>query len=174
MTPIIILLKLILQHIYSRGGRAVCCDSQLVLLVYYSFSGKTARVAKLIAGYIPCDTEQIITVSSYPLNRILIHRILARLGPRHRPVILRPRHKVSNYGTVIIGMPVWNNGIPNPMLSFLESVDWRGIRVYPFFTSGGLYVNALSQLQNTCKGAGITDPLYIIFDSDGNITDVRE
>lgn len=131
-------------------------------------------MAGLIDRYIPCDTEQIVTVKPYPGNRLLIQRIIKKLGPRHRPGILKPKHDVSRYGTVIIGTPVWNNAIPNPVMTFLESVDWRGIKVYPFFTSGGLYLNAYSQLRSTCKGAGITDPLYIIYDTDGNIIGIRE
>ena len=131
-------------------------------------------MARLIEMQFGCDTEQIITVTPYPRNIILIHRLVRELGALHRPRIRKIRHDIRRYGTVVIGMPVWNNSIPNPMMTFLESVDWRGIRIHPFFTSGGLYVNAFSQLQDTCKGAGITDPLYIIFDTDGNITGIRE
>ena len=143
-------------------------------MVYFSLTGRTARIARLIEKYISCDTEQIITVTPYPGNTVLVHRIVRKLGPRHRPAIRKLRHDIKRYGTVIIGMPVWNNGIPNPVMTFLESVDWRGVRVHPFFTSGGLYVNAYSQLQDTCKGAGITDPLYVIFDNDGELVQIKE
>ena len=143
-------------------------------MIYFSLTGRTAKVAGLIERYIGCDTERIITVTPYPDDEVLVHRLVRGNGPLHRPKIRELNHDISRYGIVILGMPVWNNGIPAPMMSFIESVDWRGIKVHPFFTSGGLYVNAYSQLQQTCKGAGITDPLYIIFNSKGELAQIKE
>lgn len=118
-----------------------------VLLVYYSKTGRTAKIARLIACAAKCDTEKII------------HEF---------------DHDITSYGTVILGMPVWSNGIPGPMGTFIDATDWRGITIHPFFTCGGIFRDVFTELKNKCKGAAFTAPLYLIYNSCGELTDVIE
>ena len=92
-------------------------------MIYFSLTGRTAKVAGLIERYIGCDAERIIPVAPYPGDDSLVHRLVREKGPQYRPKVHALTHDISRYGIVILGMPVWNNGIPNPVMTFLESVD---------------------------------------------------
>lgn len=90
------------------------------------------------------------------------------------PAIHKLTHDISRYGTVILGMPVWNNNIPAPMVSFIERVDWRGIKIHPFFATGGIFVSIYSNLKDKCKGAAVTAPLYLIYNNSGQLSGIKE
>lgn len=141
--------------------------SSKVLLVYYSHTEKTKQIANLIRRVTDCDEDRIIPKETYPNDPYALRTRLHREGPQARPPIRKLNHDIKEYGTVIIGTPVWNNGLPPPVLTFLEDNDWRGIKVYPFFSSGGIYACVLSKLKEKTKGAGIADPLYLIYDDKG-------
>ena len=141
--------------------------SSKVLLVYYSHTEKTKQIANLIRRVTDCDEDRIIPKETYPNDPYALRTRLHREGPQARPPIRKLNHDIKEYGTVIIGTPVWNNGLPPPVLTFLEDNDWRGIKVYPFFSSGGIYAGVLSKLKEQTKGAGIAAPLYLIYDDKG-------
>ena len=145
-----------------------------VLLVYYSLTGRTAKTAKLIARTYGLDTDEIKPVDSYPNDPFELSKLLCDGELDPRPKITPFEHDIRRYGTVVLGMPVWNNGLPPPVMTFLESTDWRGVKIHPFFSTGGIYIGVYSKLKEACKGAGITDPLYITYDSNGEILRIKE
>lgn len=145
--------------------------SAKILLVYYSQTGRTARIAQLIARAADCDIERIEAVIPFTGDRECTQK---RLDEDPFPAINRLTRDIRQYGTVILGMPVWNNGIPGPMITFIDMTDWRGITVHPFFTSGGIFINIYGMLKDKCKGASVKAPLYLIYDGSGNLTDIRE
>ena len=141
--------------------------SSKILIVYYSHTGKTKQIANLIRRVTDCDEDRIIPEETYTNDPYALKTRLHREGLQARPPIKKLSHDIKEYGTVIIGTPVWNNGLPPPVLTFLEDNDWRGIKVYPFFSSGGIYAGVLSKLKEKTKGAGIAAPLYLIYDDKG-------
>ncbi len=61
-----------------------------------------------------------------------------------RPEIAEKAAGMENYDTVFVGFPIWWYVAPRIVETFLESYDFDGKTVVPFFTSGG-------------SGAGRTD-----------------
>ena len=61
-----------------------------------------------------------------------------------RPAIAGRVENMEEYGVVFIGFPIWWYVAPRIVETFLESYDFSGKTVVPFFTSGG-------------SGAGKTD-----------------
>ena len=145
-----------------------------ILLVYYSLTSKTHEIARLIRRAEGCDMDRIEVYEEYADIPFGLKQRLLHEGDSYRPKIRELSHDIREYGTVILGMPVWNNDIPAPMLTFIESVDWRGIRVLPFFSSGGAFMNIYSSLKQRCKGASLADPLYLIYDDCGNFLKIIE
>ena len=60
------------------------------------------------------------------------------------PKLPKKRRVWKNYDTVFVGFPIWWYVAPRIVETFLESYDFDGKTVVPFFTSGG-------------SGAGRTD-----------------
>ena len=65
-----------------------------------------------------------------------------------RPAIAE-KADMERYDTVFVGFPVWWYVAPRIVETFLESYDFSGKRVIPFFTSGGSSVRFSFAL---CKG----------------------
>lgn len=136
--------------------------------MYFSQTGKTEEIANLIARVIECDVEKIRPVTPYTGSRASIRKQIIVSKNRPNPFIEKPVHDITRYGTVVLGMPVWENDIPAPVRTYIENIDWRGIRVHPFFSSGGMYQGIFYRLKEELKGAAITDPLYLIYNDSGN------
>ncbi len=148
--------------------------SSRILLVYFTHTGMTGQIAKLIRRVTDCDEEQIIPQVPYPEDVFKTIKQVRHDGPLYRPVINEFTHDVKKYGTVIIGTPVWTDGLPPPVLTFLEANDWRGVKIFPFFSTGGVYIDVYPALQRKCEGAAIATPLYLVYDLNGRFLDLRE
>lgn len=156
---------------YQQPGRLSTIKDSNILLVYYSLTGHTEKIAKLIARVIDCDIEKIEPVIPYTGGLTDIRR---RISADPSPAIHELSHNITKYGTVILGMPVWNNNIPGPMSTFISRVDWRGVKIHPFFATGGIFINVYSCIKDKCKGAAVTAPLFLIYNNSGQLSEIKE
>lgn len=106
------------------------------LVVYYSRSGHTKRVAEQIAGALGADLEAIVD----PTRRSGVLGYL-RSGFEalfDRPVELAPsRLSPASYQLIVIGTPIWNMSVSSPVRAYL--LRHRNVlpNVAMFCTCGG-------------------------------------
>jgi hypothetical protein len=107
-----------------------------VLVVYFSRSGHTKRVAAAIAHALGADLEEIRDradrqgVTGY--LRCELETILGATS-----AIERPRHDPSRYDVVVVGGPVWMASPSTPVRTFLWLERERLPHVAFFVTLGG-------------------------------------
>ena len=63
-----------------------------------------------------------------------VERNVREQNDNARPGIANPRTSISDYDTVLVGSPIWNNRAPMIMSTFVESLDFNGKTLYPFVT----------------------------------------
>lgn len=106
------------------------------LVVYYSRSGHTKKVAEAIADMISGDTEEIIDTKkrSGPLGYVRSGResMKEMLADIQEPV-----KDPSEYDLVIVGTPVWAMKMSTPVRAYLSKVKSRINNVAFFCTMGG-------------------------------------
>ena len=124
-------------------------DKQKKLVAYFSCSGVTARAAKAVAEAAGADLYEIVPERPYTdadLNWMdkSSRSTLEMRDETSRPAIAGRVENMDGYGVVFIGFPIWWYVAPRIVETFLESYDFPGKTVVPFFTSGG-------------SGAGKTD-----------------
>lgn len=106
------------------------------LVVFYSRTGYTQRVAERIAAALGADIEAI----AEPRRRTgflgILHCVTDVLRSRCPP-IERLQHDPSRYPTVIVGSPVWAGRMASPVRSFLVAHAGKLQQVAFFVTSGG-------------------------------------
>jgi menaquinone-dependent protoporphyrinogen IX oxidase len=117
---------------------------QRILVVYYSSSGTTRKVAEAVAAALSADIEQI-----RPVNRVdasigskglgnLIN--IMRLGfgaMTKRAAALQGMSKdPADYATVVIGTPVYAGSVSAPVRSYLEQYRQALPQVALFCTGG--------------------------------------
>lgn len=105
-----------------------------ILLVFYSRSGNTRRVAEEIKNSLDCDIEELIDTQnrSGPLGymRSIIHAM------RKTPAKLEEiKNDPANYDLIIIGTPVWNMRMSTPIRTYITQNQAKFNNVAFFGTS---------------------------------------
>lgn len=65
--------------------------------------------------------------------------------------------KMANYDTIFFGFTAWWYDLPMPMWTFLESYNFKGKTIIPFFSHEGSSngANALPTVEKLAKGASV-------------------
>ena len=113
-----------------------------ILVAYFSASGETGKLAKIIAGGVGGDLFEIVPKVPYTaadLNWMdKRSRSTAEMNDDNsRPAIASKLADMAQYNTVFVGFPIWWYQAPRIIEAFLESYDFAGKNVIPFATSGG-------------------------------------
>ena len=131
-----------------------------VLLVYYSRSGHTRRLAEQIAEHCGADIEEIVDrvgrrgVLGYLRS---MFEALLRIPAPIEPNLRSPR----NYDTVIVGSPVWAGQVPSPVRSYLRRNRGRFRRVAFFCSHRGSGYRRVLQHLATLSGRGAVATLAL-------------
>lgn len=129
-------------------------DLGRVLIVYYSFSGKTAEVAALIQEATGGTLHRIETKKTYsPLQAIRMMEEESETEDDLLPDLQSPIPDIAGYDLILIGSPVWRQAVPPPLLSFLKQCDFRGKKVAAFVTSKGNAGNFFTLLRQKIRRA---------------------
>lgn len=107
-----------------------------ILIVYYSRTHKTDKIAKTLQNNLNCDIEKI---DDYNKHKGIIGYLkggfesATKKGCEIAPIIKDP----SNYDLVIIGTPVWASNMASPIISYLENNKDKIKNIGCFCTCGG-------------------------------------
>lgn len=112
------------------------------LVVYYSASGNTRRVAEFVANELDADTFEIIPVEAYSEADLNWRDRSSRVNQEHDDASLQDIELVStevpnwsDYDTVLFGYPLWWREAPWVVNRFINNNDFTGKTVIPFCTS---------------------------------------
>jgi flavodoxin len=131
------------------------------LVVYFSASGTTARVAKDLAEAIDADLYEIKPETPYTRADLNWQdkgsRTTKEMNDEScRPAIAGVVEQMKTYDTVFVGFPVWWYVEPRIIDTFLEAYDFSGKTVIPFATSGGSGLGKAPQrMQTLAPGAHV-------------------
>jgi flavodoxin len=120
----------ILIAYYSRAGENYHYGGRRNLEV-----GNTEVLAGMIRQLLACDVYRIEAADPYPYSYdATVDRNVREENDNARPGIANPLRSISDYDTVLVGSPIWNNRAPMIMSTFVESLDFGGKTLYPFVT----------------------------------------
>lgn len=116
--------------------------SNKVLVAYFSASGVTERIAKLLAEAINSDIYKINPEVPYTKEDLDWSNKKSRSSIEMKNINSRPKiadrdAKIEDYDVIFIGFPVWWYIAPTIINTFIERYDFKGKTVIPFATSGG-------------------------------------
>ena len=133
------------------------------LVVYFSASGVTAKVAQTLAEAIGADIFEIapkIPYTEADLNWMdkNARSTIEMNDPSSRPEIAAKCDNINDYDTVFVGFPIWWYVAPTIINTFLESCDLTGKTIIPFATSGTSGMGKTNEkLAPSCKGARLLE-----------------
>ena len=136
-------------------------DSSSVLIAYFSWSGNTEQVARIIQQETGGDLFEIAPATPYTDDyNELLDIAQQEQSDNARPDLAGQVENWEQYDTVFVGYPNWWNDAPMAVYTFLESYDWDGKTLIPFNTSAsGGFGRSLSGLEESASGAAILDGL---------------
>ena len=106
------------------------------LVVFYSRSGTTRRIAEALSRALTCDLEEIIEPK--PRTGFLGYMRSLLEARRKRPSVIAPiKHDVSSYDLVVVGTPVWAWSLSSPVRAYLMTTASQLPEVAFFCTLGG-------------------------------------
>lgn len=145
------------------------------LIVYYSYSGNTKRIAEMIQSKIGGDTARIETVSPYEGDyNSVVEQGKKEVNSGFAPEIKPMNINMSDYDTIVLGTPVWWYTYAPAVKTFLNENDFSGKTVYSFATNGGWIGHTFKDIQNECAGSEIKPGLNIRFDEERLVTPESE
>ena len=121
--------EMILQH-----------KQEKILVVYFSASGHTKRVAEIAAEAIGADLFEIVPEKPYTEADLDYKNPKSRSSMEHAdanilPTIASQVKDWDKYTAVLIGYPIWWGEAPNIVKGFVKNHDFSGKAVVPFATS---------------------------------------
>ena len=133
------------------------------LVAYFSVSGVTANVAKLLAEAAGADLFEIqpaVPYTNADLNWMdkKSRSTVEMQDKSSRPAIAAPCSNLADYDTIFVGFPIWWYVAPTIINTFLEKYDLTGKKIVLFATSGGSgFGNTVKELQPSAPGAEIVE-----------------
>lgn len=137
------------------------------LIIFYSYTGNTRKVAKYMAEKIGADIEEIKTDISYSSDYDkVVEDAKAEIREKRTPKIKDIAVNLDNYDTIILGTPVWWYSMAPAMRSFLSQHNLKGKKIYMFATNGGWLGHTFEDMKELLKGSDLQSTLNIPFDED--------
>lgn len=131
------------------------------LVVYYSASGNTERVAKDIAEAAGADLFEIVPTEVYTSEDLNWTNSDSRVSREHDDESLRDVPLTTtevpdwdSYDTVFIGYPIWWGIAAWPVDTFVKNNDFTGKTVFPFATSSSSGMGQSGSLLADMAGTG--------------------
>ena len=131
------------------------------LVVYYSASGNTERVAKDIAEAAGADLFEIVPTEVYTSDDLDWTNPDSRVSREHDDESLRDVPLTTteipdwdSYDTVFIGYPIWWGIAAWPVDTFVKNNDFTGKTVIPFATSSSSGMGQSGSLLTDMAGTG--------------------
>jgi flavodoxin len=143
---------------YRKGEIIFDKDFGRVLVVYYSKSGNTKKIAEIIKEKTNGDIYEIELDGNYYDGFV---KTVAEAGRQAKtkkyPKIKNALPDFTAYDLIFIGSPVWSYTVTPPVLSFLQSADLSGKTVIPFAAFEGNAGSFFKDFKDNAAGAKVLE-----------------
>ncbi|UCH37653.1 MAG: hypothetical protein JSV76_00255 [Candidatus Bathyarchaeota archaeon] len=119
------------------------------LVVYYSRTGTTKKVAQVICSQLQADCEELIDTK----NRTGILGFLRagrEVGAKALTTLQEPQYNPQDYDVVILGTPVWRNSVSTPVRTYISQYKEQFKYVAFFSTQKSEKRDVLKELRDLC------------------------
>ena len=166
------------SHASAENGTQTAGNK--ILVVYFSGSGNTKRVAEIIAEESGADTFEIVPAMPYTDDDLNWRDQSSRVNNEHNDTALQDVELVStavsgweDYDTVFFGYPIWWREASWVVNRFVKDNNFDGKTVIPFCTStSSPFGDSGKNLSEMAGSGNWTDGRR--FTENANETDIRD
>ena len=136
------------------------------LLVYFSYSGNTKKIAKRIKENLNCDAVEIKPTTPYSSDyEKVVEEEQSKAKSDILPSIEKLSIDLSTYDRIIIGTPVWWYRAAPPIRAFIKNSNLENKVIVPFATNAGWLGKTFKEIKKMCKNSKVEKEMNIVFGS---------
>ena len=141
-----------------------------ILIVYFSRSGNTHKIANLIHQEVGGTLHEIQTVVPYPNSyNAVVDQAKKEIQAGYKPALQSTLDQIEPYETIFVGSPNWWDTIAPPVATFLSEYDLSGKTIVPFCTHGGGGLGRISRdIAKLCPQSTVLGSFEIYGSGRGN------
>ena len=133
------------------------------LVVYYSYSGITRRLAEDIALITDGELRELKLQKPYSFSyNTAVKEVREEIEKGYCPHLTEGAEAIENAEVIFIGSPNWLKTFAPPVLSFLRTVHLSGKTTIPFCThGGGGFGRMIEDYKKECGNSTIKDGIAL-------------
>ena len=136
------------------------------IIVYFSYTGNTRKIAEKIKESLKCDMLEIQTVKPYSKDyQTVVDEEQNNESSKKAPEIKDINIDLNIYNEIIIGTPVWWYTIAPAIRTFLKQNELAGKTIIPFATNAGWLGRTFEEIKNLCPNSEVQKGMNIVFKS---------
>ena len=141
-----------------------------ILVVYFSHSGNTYKIANLIHQEVGGTIHEIQPEVPYPNSyNAVVDQAKKEIQAGYKPALQSTPDHIESYDTIFVGSPNWWSTIAPPVATFLSEYDLSGKTIVPFCTHGGGGLGRIGKdIAELCPQSTILSSFEIYASGTGN------
>ena len=136
------------------------------LIVYFTYTNNTKKIAEHIKEKLNCDILEIKTVVPYSDDYdSVVNDQQNSEGSSFLPEIQEINLNLEEYDEIILGTPVWWYRPVPAIRTFLTKYDLTGKTIKPFATNAGWLGRTFKEINSLCPNSKVEEGMNIVFES---------
>ncbi len=139
-----------------------------ILVVYYSYTNHTRMIANRIKEKLNCDVLEIEPLEAYPDDYQYV--VDMSENPTEKQYIepdIKPINvDLSQYDTIVLGVPLWWYTFAAPIRTFLKQNDLSEKTIIPYATNAGWLGHTFKDIKDLCPNSNVINEISIKFTTD--------
>lgn len=131
------------------------------LVVYYSWSSNTARVAQQVAKTAGADIFELNVVEPFPSDMFATSDVATKQYQSGNLPELKRQPDLTGYDQVLVGGPVWSGKLATPVATYLANTDFGNRVVAAFCTSSGSFDTYQADFSRQVKNGDVRAGLLL-------------
>jgi len=138
-------------------------EKERILIVYFSHTGNTRKIAEQIHRNIGGDLIEIETIDEYPADHSeILEQARKEINTGYKPALKTKIERIDEYTVFFLGYPNWWGTIPTPVSALLAEYDLSGKTIAPFCTHGtGGLARTVEGIKKVCPDSKVLDALGV-------------
>lgn len=153
----------LLSHPSISHSAATEVGKKKILIAYFSRTGNTRTMARLISEKVGGDLIELQVVEAYPEDYEAVkERAMRELNNGLIPALKTKVGNLGAYDVIFVGTPIWWGTISAPVKSFLSEYDLSGKTIAPFITHQGSFLGrSVADIKALCPRSTLQDGLAV-------------
>ncbi|HBF38828.1 MAG TPA: flavodoxin [Firmicutes bacterium] len=145
--------------------------SDHVLLVYFTHSGNTRKLAELLHEKVGGELFEIQPEIPYPDSyNTVVEQAKKEIRDGYKPALKSEIGNLESYNTIFVGSPNWWSTIAPPVAAFLSKNDLSGKTIVPFCTHGGGGLARIERdITKLCPQSTVLESFEVYGSAGGNV-----